>query len=396
MIPMKAVAERNARRQAWPDASGVARRSRRAAGVERQRSRRERESEARRRAAAFGDCVRAQGRSWRYAASKLGVPPRTLTHWRRRERPDVRYRPRGRRRKESALGARLNVVQLMCETGPHVGLPTLRAAFPEMPRSELIELQRDYRREFQRGNQLLIEELSWSLPGRVWAMDHAAAPSPIDGVYGSLLAVRDLASGMQLGWLPVPDETAETTMDALAALFVEYGPPLVLKSDNGSGFKSERLMAFLDQWGVTPLHSPPVTPEYNGSCEAGIGAMKVRTHYQAALAGRPGRWTSEDVEAARRRANEFHHPDGHTQPTPLEVWQSRSLIDDNERKRFLETLERIRREHEPPRDAAPTEADLAREQRSVVRQALVELGVLSTRRRLITLPIKSKKPAKIS
>jgi hypothetical protein len=48
MIPVKAVAERNARRQAWPDASGVARRSRRAAGVERQRSRRERESEARR------------------------------------------------------------------------------------------------------------------------------------------------------------------------------------------------------------------------------------------------------------------------------------------------------------------------------------------------------------
>jgi hypothetical protein len=66
----------------------------------------------------------------------------------------------------------------------------------------------------------------------------------------------------------------------------------------------------------------------------------------------------------------------------------------------LATIERIRHEHESWRDvepgAAPTEADLAREQRSVVRQALVELGVLSTRRRLITLPIKSKKLAKIS
>jgi hypothetical protein len=38
--------------------------------------------------------------------------------------------------------------------------------------------------------------------------------------------------------------------------------------------------------------------------EAGIGGMKVRTHYQAARNGRAGIWTCEDMEAARRKANQ--------------------------------------------------------------------------------------------
>jgi hypothetical protein len=269
-----------------------------------------------------------------------------------------------------------------------------------MPRAELLDLQRDYRLQFQQGNRLLIGQLSWSFPQRVWAMDHAEPPSPIDGVYGSLLAVRDLASGMQLAWLPVPDETAETTHGALRALFVEHGPPLVLKSDNGSGFKSERVRALLSEWGVTPLRSPPVTPEYNGSCEAGNGAMKTRSHYEAALSGRAGYWTSEDVERARRQANEFHHPDGHTQPAPLEVWRSRSPIDHNERSRFQLTVARIDNELQRALGAEqseePTEAELAAQHRRVVRQALEELGILSITWRLITLPIKSKKWARIS
>ena len=79
---------------------------------------------------------------------------------------------------------------------------------------------------------------------------------------------------MELDWLPVPDETAATTRDALLALFVEFGPPLVLKSDNGSAFKGD-VITLLDDWQITPLRSPPKTPRYHGSREAGIGACFV-------------------------------------------------------------------------------------------------------------------------
>jgi hypothetical protein len=71
---------------------------------------------------------------------------------------------------------------------------------------------------------------------------------PIEGRWPNLLAVRDLASGCQLAWLPVPDETAETTIQALQWLFLEHGALLVLKCDNGSGFIAEAMRGFLARW----------------------------------------------------------------------------------------------------------------------------------------------------
>ena len=141
------------------------------------------------------------------------------------------------------------------------------------------------------------------------AAEHADPPHRIDGRWPYILAVRDLASGCQLAWLPVLDETAETTIDALQWLFLEHGPPLVLKSDNGSGFISKAVRRFLDRWQVSPLYSPPRTPEYNGSIEAGNGA-KTHTHEEAARQGRAGHWTADDLEAARRMANDFINTTG--------------------------------------------------------------------------------------
>jgi transposase InsO family protein len=231
-------------------------------------------------------------------------------------------------------------------------------------------------------------------------MDHAQPPRAIDGLYDALFSVRDLASGMQLAWLPVPDETAETTVDALVALFEADGPPLVLKSDNGPAFKSGLVARLLADRGVVPLRSPPVTPEYNGSCEAGIGAMKVRTHYQAARHGRSGHWTCEETEAARCQANEYHYPDRPAHVTPHELWQSRAEIDYTEREQFHLAVERALHEQHNKRpcdpEEQPTAAQQAAEHRRAVRQALVELGILSTQWRSITLPIKPRKSAKIS
>jgi transposase InsO family protein len=198
-----------------------------------------------------------------------------------------------------------------------------------------------------------------------------------------------------------PHETAETTFDALQALFIEHGPPLVLKSDNGSPFKSELVAELLANWGVVPLRSPPVTPEYNESCEAGIGGMKVRTHYQAALNGRAGIWTCDDMEAARGQANEYHYPHGHTNFTPHQLWQSRAAIDYTERARFQQAVERALQEQRQKReercqDQPLTAALPAAEYRRAVRQPLIELGSLTTHWRSIPLPIKPRKSAKIS
>ena len=155
-----------------------------------------------------------------------------------------------------------------------------------------------HRRLCRKRNRLRLHQLQWHRPGSVWAIDFTQPPAPIDGLYSSILVVRDLASGYQLLALPTTDQTAKTACDALLPLFRKFGPPILLKSDNGC-FRAHEMRRFLQQWNVCPLLSPPRTPQYNGAVEAGIGSINTRTHHIAAQHGRPGEWTCDDVEAAR-------------------------------------------------------------------------------------------------
>jgi transposase InsO family protein len=422
----------------------------------RQQPRRQRERDVRQRAVMLCDELNPAGFSCLRIARRIGVSRRTLSLWRcRRQRNELDARLRGRPPKQSSFCDRHEVLEVFHEVGPHVGLPTLRAAFPAMPPSELMDLQATYREHYRATHRRSMERLYWTTPGRVWAMDHTYPPSPIDGCFPRVLAVRDLASGMQLAWLPVPDETAETTAAVLQLLFAWHGAPLVLKSDNGSPFISHLFYELLERWKVVPLFSPPKRPQYNGSCEASNGAMKQRTNSLAARGGRIVHWTSDDLKAARWQANEFHRPWGHRGPTRSEVWDSRLSITADERAAFAATLARCQEQardsvagalahgnstqpasfaagdaHHPgalargnsqtvdacvheeqanrqsvcpdavrlgavPGAAIHGASIRARIHRRAVRQALVELGLLSTTRRSIPLPIKIFRSANI-
>jgi transposase InsO family protein len=164
----------------------------------------------------------------------------------------------------------------------------------------------------------------------------------IDGIAPYLLAVRDLASGHRLLWLPAAAATAAVTMAALTPLFLVYGAPLVLKTDNGSAFSADALRALLTRWQVLPLFSPPGTPSYNGSIEASIGALKTRTERHAAAAGHPGVWTSADVEAARQEANTTARRKRLQGRTPEAVWAARMPLTAAEGDAFQGTVEQCR------------------------------------------------------
>jgi transposase InsO family protein len=219
------------------------------------------------------------------------------------------------------------------EQGPTTGVPTLRED-PDFTRAELADLVVRYRHVYRERNAELLHVLKWQVPGRVWAMDFAEpslrdAPRslpPIDGLYPYLLAVRDLASGCTLAWLPVCEATAETVQRLLHDLFRIFGAPLVLKSDNGGHFRADCLRAFLADAGVEQLFSPPHFPRYNGSIEATIGSLKTRTEQHAAALGRPAIWTTADVNAARLLANKAIDPKRRRAPTPDETWALRSAI----------------------------------------------------------------------
>ena len=129
--------------------------------------------------------------------------------------------------------------------------------------------------------------LRWAEPGTVWATDFTEPPAAIEGQYTKILLVRDLASGMTLLSQPCEGEDGLTVAAALKSLFLQYGPPLVLKHDNGSPFCCEEVSALLARERVIGLPSPPRYPQYNGACEAGGGSIKTRAHHLSARAGRP-------------------------------------------------------------------------------------------------------------
>jgi transposase InsO family protein len=370
-------------------------------GPARQRPQRQREQLLRANTVAFRHWTVQLGMAVGQVANRLRLPARTLRQWDHdgHDKP-VALRPLGRPALRSARHDRNEVIELLDELGPATGVPTLRACFPTMPRAELDDLLKRYRRLWQLHNTQVQHRLRWSTPGIVWAMDFTEAPHPIDGLYPYLLAVRDLASGQQLLWLPLTNADAGQSISALLPLFVGHGAPLVLKTDNGSPFCAGATFEFFQDWGVVPLFSPPHCPRYNGSIEAGIGSLKTRTEHYATHQGHPTLWTGHDVEAALTQANATARPHGPNGPTAADLWHDRPKITPPQRALFLTSVNQQRDQvclsQGWPMTGPWKPKDARALDRQAIRRALCEHGYLYFKRRIIPLSFNSKKTANIS
>ena len=363
-----------------------------------QRLEREHEQTVRRHAVEAGLELLAAG--WRppQAADFLHVAARTWRDWRHDlSQAGSPVLPLGRPTQAARPEERNDVIHLLDELGPGIGLPTLRTIFPTLARAALADILVRYRRVWRRLQQQSLHVLHWSGPGRVWAVDFHGPRPPVDGLYPDLLAVRDLASGQQLLWLPVPNATAATVAPVLTALFAVHGAPLVLKSDNGSAFGDRGVQRLCDQFGVENLFSPPRMPRYNGSIEAGIGSLTSRTEQAAARRGSPGSWTYDDAVVARLEANATARPRGEKGPCPEELWDARTPLTPAQRDTFRQTVTALRSQIEVTGESPKptTEMEERALNRQAIRRALVEHGYLRYTRRRIYPPIRSQKAAEI-
>jgi len=275
------------------------------------------------------------------------------------------------------------------ELGPQIGIPTLRTCSPAMARAELDDLLRHYRVVWRERHREPLRVLTWPVVGRVWAIDFAEPPAPIQGRFDYLLAVRDLASGSPLLWRPVAAATADEAAGSLAGLFADHGPPLVLKSDNGSHFTGGPFRALLAGHRVEHLLSPPHWPRYNGAVEAGIHALKDRTAARAARSGHPGQWTIDDLAGALAEAAELPRPADPRGSNPAQLWRSRTPIAAPERSAFQFV---VARENACGRsaDGVSSTPEMAR---AAIRHALEECGYLVYRGRRLLPPITGRKAA---
>lgn len=366
-----------------------------------QARRREVEGEARRRTVEHVRFALIEGGEKGEIAEGLGMSPRTLRAWEKREREGLlRARRRGRPLQRSSVEARNAVIRTIERHGPQIGVQTLRRLSPGLAKGEIKDLLGRYRAQYIREHALELEALEWTTPGLVWAMDHTDPPSPVDGSKRAVLSVRDLSSGAQILWKEELGPRAAEVARDLESRFEAFGAPLVVKVDNGSAFIAGELKEMCLRWGVELLWSPPRTPRYNGSIESGIRWLKERTEHVALRAGRPGFWTAEDLEVAQELTNRLPK-DAEKDPTLRgEVFRARSPIGGEVRTTFRARLQEERAVERRVRGIAPETAlkrtMQAEIDRQAMRRALVALGILNIRKRRVSLTLKSLFRAKIS
>jgi len=330
-------------------------------------------------------------------AAEIGLSAATLRSWCERWQLDhLEPRARGAPVESLSYEQRNELLALLDALGPTVSHREFsRHAPAEIPRRELDRFLDRYRHALAKTQgTTIVNALAWQDAGTVWAMDYTKADAPIDGTYACVLVVRDLASGYQIAALPTESDTAAPVVSCLRQLFAAHGAPLVMKSDNGPHFIAESVQRLLAQHDVLWLPSPGYTPTYNGACEAGVGAIKTRTHHCAARHDRPEQWTCDDVETARLEANRHGRPRGKHSTEPDLAWQRRTPIDAFDRQHFTAQVSanrdaahaEYRAEHSIalhlPLDRTTT---LALERQAITR-TLLACNLLTIRRRRVTLP----------
>ncbi len=338
------------------------------------------------------------GLSSRRAARELHLSARTLTKWRERSvKGTLAAVPRGRPVTEASSEHQLAVAEVLDECGATVNLASLRKACPAIRPAILAELRHDHRRQLLAQKLRASHTLTWISANTVWAIDHSVPPGMIDGRYPFILSARDLASGMQLAWTPVEDATTQTTLKVLQYLITIHAAPLVIKSDNGSAFTSHAFRNWLDAHDILPLLSPVRMPQYNGACEAGIGAAKRRTEVIAERHGRALCWSASDLDAALQWGNEESYPGGFAAGTPAARFAGRIKITEAARSTFRRAVIKYRAEllHELCGTQPPGDQMNALLSRRAVREALVDLNYLVISRRPFPQPFNSTKCATI-
>lgn len=313
----------------------------------------------------------------------------TLRNWRRWQQSGRSLPRRGRPPRCASPSERRKAIDFLVELGGQVPLHALRQHVPTVPRAELADLRRRYQRVTRWRRDRFRGRLLWKRTGAVWSMDFTEPKEYIGGTERWILAIRDLTSGYQLTWLSFAQATAECVVRELATLFAEQGPPLVLKSDNGSQFIAAATLDLLREWRVEPLFNPPRRPAYNGGLERTHPILKGYTLAAAAAQGRPAGVMPEDLEMGRTNANRFTRRLGDDGPTAEEAWRDRESISEALRVAFRQTVET----HRPAARAArglSDEAQLNHYQqaavdRDAVRDALLAhdlLEIQPTRKRL--------------
>jgi putative transposase len=107
----------------------------------------------------------------------------------------------------------------------------------------------------------------------VWSYDFLADRTH-DGRAVKILTVIDEYSREALGIVAARRIKSDDVLDCLTGLFVKYGPPEHIRSDNGSEFTAKAVRGWLGRIGVKTLFIEPGSPWENGYNESFNGKLR--------------------------------------------------------------------------------------------------------------------------
>lgn len=166
------------------------------------------------------------------------------------------------------------------------------------------------RRQVWRAYDASLRRILWLVPGAVWSIDPTELLLAGTQEPQRLRFLPAMDLGSRYKFAPWVGESIPglVVADHLEKLFCRYGPPLVLKRDEGSNLNDEAVDELLARWLVIPLNSPRHYPRYNGVMERAQREFKAaflvrwsQTEPGACSPAAVAQWTVDDLNARPRR-----------------------------------------------------------------------------------------------
>lgn len=227
------------------------------------------------------DLQSQSGASARALSPGLGLSYRRLRRWQRRAESGqpVLRRPGPAKSGPLPLEAvRQEIEQLRHGRRRSRGTLALQARYRAvLSRRDLAQLVAAERLVRELARRQRVRRVQWHEPDLAWVIDGTEWGKDASGRRLMVHPVHDLCSRFRFPPLVAIESRGPAIARHLAGLFRRYGPPLIIKRDNGSPFNHPAVDAVLAAFGVIPLNSPVHYPKYNGAIEKGI------RDFQAAL-----------------------------------------------------------------------------------------------------------------
>jgi len=218
-------------------------------------------------------------KSYRVVCRSLHVPRPSFSRWRlRMKEGEVLVSAPGPKKVEpfDLAGLEEDIRSLRHGIKRSLGTKKLyRCYHQSVSRRELGRMVEQVRHELVMDHRRRLRRIEWVGVGVVWAMDvtEYGQRSP-DGLKIYLHNMQDLGSRYKFppmaGGCPVGEEVA----GYLSNKFSRFGPPLLLKRDNGGNMNHVAVNEVLAEFFVMPLNSPDYYAPYNGAIEESQGELK--------------------------------------------------------------------------------------------------------------------------